>query len=157
FRGLGLLDTLEQVRSQEAVRPRALQPKVPRDLETVCLKCLKKQPSKRYPSAQELADDLTRYLDGKPILARRVSWRERLVKWARRRPALAGLVAVSAAAVVGGIGLLAWSQVRLEREVEEKTEQVQTYERAEAERQRLAGVRQDVRRLLDRGGAAIIR
>ena len=73
---------------------------MPRDLVTVCLKCLQKAPSKRYPSAEALADDLRRFLDGQPILARQTPSWERGIKWARRRPALAGLYALAVVAAV---------------------------------------------------------
>jgi serine/threonine-protein kinase len=105
FKAATVLETLEQVRSQEPVPISRLQPKTPRDLQTVCLKCLHKEPARRYASAADLADDLGRFLGGEPIRARPVSARERLWKWARRKPALAALVAVSglslAALVVG--------------------------------------------------------
>jgi serine/threonine protein kinase/tetratricopeptide (TPR) repeat protein len=95
------LDTLLQVISEEPVPPSRLQPKVPRDLETICLKCLHKDPPRRYATAEELADDLRRFLDGQPIRARPVGLWERGVKWARRQPARAALVALSVLVVVG--------------------------------------------------------
>jgi serine/threonine-protein kinase len=94
FRGATVMDTLEQVRSQEPVPPRRLQPGVPRDLEAICLKCLQKEPDKRYASAEALAEDLRRFLLGEPVQARPVSFWRRAGKWARRQPlAAAGLVA----------------------------------------------------------------
>jgi tetratricopeptide (TPR) repeat protein len=106
FKGADPLDTLVQVRTREPVPPRALQPNTPRDLETITLKCLDKQIAKRYASAGALADDLRRYLDGRPIVARPVGPLGRAAKWAKRRPAAAGLIAVSvlasAALVTGG-------------------------------------------------------
>jgi tetratricopeptide (TPR) repeat protein/predicted Ser/Thr protein kinase len=93
FRAATMLDTLQQVRSQEPVAPSRLQPGLPRDLETVCLKCLEKDPRKRYASAQELAEDLKRWQAGQPIRARRVGRLERAWKWTRRNPGVAGLLA----------------------------------------------------------------
>jgi serine/threonine protein kinase len=98
FRGETLQDTLEQVWSHEPVPPSRLQPKVPRDLETICLTCLHKEPRKRYATGQAMAEDLRRFLAGEPIRARPIGVLERGVKWVRRRPALAALLAVGVAA-----------------------------------------------------------
>jgi tetratricopeptide (TPR) repeat protein len=102
FKGASFLDTIEQVCTQEPVPPRRLQPKVPADLETICLKGLRKEARQRYATAQELADDLGRWLGGRPILARPVPAWERAWKGARRRPALAGLAAAVLAALLAG-------------------------------------------------------
>jgi serine/threonine protein kinase/WD40 repeat protein len=91
FQAESLLETLEQVRSQEPVPPARLRPRLPRDLETICLKCLEKEPRKRYASAQALRDDLRRFLEDCPILARRTSPVERAWRWSRRNPAIASL------------------------------------------------------------------
>jgi eukaryotic-like serine/threonine-protein kinase len=96
FVGKDVLDTLCQVREREPVPPRTRYPLVDRDLETICLKCLEKQPSKRYSSADALADDLDRWRKGESILARRVGTFERVVKWARRAPYEAGFLATIA-------------------------------------------------------------
>jgi WD40 repeat protein/tRNA A-37 threonylcarbamoyl transferase component Bud32 len=96
FRGASLRETLEQVCTREPVAPGALQAGVPRDLETICLKCLEKDPARRYPSAAALAEDLRAFLDGRPISARPVSATERLRRWASRNP----LIAVLSAAVL---------------------------------------------------------
>src|SRR5262249_48904263 len=108
FRGASMLETLEQVRKQEALPPSQLQPKTRRDLDTICVKCLHKVPAKRYVSAGELAEDLRRFLGGEPIKARPVRRAERLYRWARRNPAVAALwlvlvvgVAVPSALAVG--------------------------------------------------------
>jgi serine/threonine protein kinase/formylglycine-generating enzyme required for sulfatase activity len=95
FLAADVLGTLEQVCTQEPVPPRRLQARTPRDLETICLKCLQKEPQRRYATAQALAEDLRRFLDGEPILARPVSLAGRGWRWARRKPVLATLVALS--------------------------------------------------------------
>ncbi|HEX4590786.1 MAG TPA: serine/threonine-protein kinase, partial [Gemmataceae bacterium] len=94
------LDTLLQVTNDEPVPPTRLNPKTPRDLQTICLKCLEKEPGRRYPAAAALADDLHCYLSDEPITARPASPWERGWKWAKRRPAQAALVAVTLTALV---------------------------------------------------------
>src|SRR5262249_39804536 len=102
------LDTLLLARRDEPVPPTRLQPKLPRDLETICLKCLEKDPRKRYPSAHALAGDLGRFLAGRPIVARPISTLERCLKLARRRPAVTALTAVVIAVTALGLGLVCW-------------------------------------------------
>jgi WD40 repeat protein/serine/threonine protein kinase len=100
YRAAGIMETLEQLCSQEPVSPRRLVANVPRDLETICLKCLQKEPGKRYESALALADDLHRCVAGEPVHARPLSTLERSVKWVRRHPARAALLAVSCLAAL---------------------------------------------------------
>jgi len=102
FRAETPLDTLLQVLESEPVSPRLLNPKLPRDLETITLKCLQKEPRGRYASAQELADDLGRYLSGEPIKARPSTTTERVVRWARRNPMIAGLATALLVVLIGG-------------------------------------------------------
>ena len=104
FRGATILETLEQVKTVEPVPPSRLVPRLPRDIETIGLKCLQKDPGRRYESAAALAEDLRRYQAGEPIVARPVGPAERAWRWCRRNPALAGLMAavtVSLLAVAG--------------------------------------------------------
>ncbi len=101
FKGTTRAETIDQVRTREPVPLLELQPNVPRDLEIICLKGLRKESAKRYATAQELADDLQRWLDGRPIMARPVPVWERAAKWVRRRPALATAVAAGLLAVLG--------------------------------------------------------
>jgi tetratricopeptide (TPR) repeat protein/tRNA A-37 threonylcarbamoyl transferase component Bud32 len=108
FQGATALETLEQVRSTEPVPLHRWRPKLARDLETICLKCLEKEPGRRYPSAQALAEDLERFLAGEPIQARTASTWERARKWARRRPAIAALSGALLAVAILGLGLVTW-------------------------------------------------
>jgi tetratricopeptide (TPR) repeat protein len=120
FLGSTLLETLEQVRSQEPVPPRELVPKVPRDLETIALKCLQKEPAKRYPSAGDLAEDLDRFRAGKPILARPVGAVERFARWCRRNPRTAGLTVAVVVSLVAGTVVSSAFAVGLHRERNQK-------------------------------------
>jgi len=100
FRGTTLLQTLEDVRNKEPVAPNVLVASVPLDLQTICLKCLEKDKAKRYPTADELADDIERFIKGEPILARPVGMYTKTLKWAKRNQAKAALIGVSAVAAV---------------------------------------------------------
>jgi WD40 repeat protein/tRNA A-37 threonylcarbamoyl transferase component Bud32 len=93
FQSSDAVATFLQVVSHDPVPLRRIQPRLPRDLETICARCLEKDPARRYAGANELADDLRRFLDGRPIRARRIGPLERTWKWARRRPVIAGLLA----------------------------------------------------------------
>lgn len=93
FKGKTVIETLDQVRTQDPAPPSRCQASVPLDLDTICLKCLRKEPEKRYASAAELADELVRYQQGEPILARPVGRLERALKWVKRNPVMAAAVA----------------------------------------------------------------
>jgi tetratricopeptide (TPR) repeat protein len=102
FGGDSVMETLDAVRNTPPEPPRRLNAALPRDLETICLKCLEKDPRRRYPTAHALADDLTAWLDSRPIAARRVGAAERAWLWCRRKPAVAALAAAVALAIVVG-------------------------------------------------------
>jgi WD40 repeat protein/predicted Ser/Thr protein kinase len=130
FKGETVLDTLGQVRSEEPVPPSRLQPKTPRDLDTVCLKCLQKEPRRRYATAQALADDLRAFLEGRPIQARPTGPWEQAMKWARRRPTVAALLAGMVLLVIVGTSLVTWQWRRAvayghEAEVAKQAEEAQ--------------------------------
>lgn len=106
FRSATAIDTLDQVRHQDPVAPRLLNATVPAELDTICLKCLRKSPAQRYATAAALADDLHRFLSGMPIVARPPGWSDRLIRWMKRNPlAAAGVtlltLAILFAAVMG--------------------------------------------------------
>ncbi len=119
FQTESVMETLRQVLERDPERPRNVNPQVPPDLETICLKCLEKDARKRYPTAEALAEDLERWLLGETILARPATSWERTIKWVRRRPAIAALTATYAVvlliACVGG----AWFTIRLSAEKEQ--------------------------------------
>ncbi len=117
FSGTTVLDTLEQVRERPPESPRKVNPRVPRDLEVICLKSLEKDWRRRYVSAFALAEDLNRWLRGEPIEARPVTRLERALKWARRKPTLAAAYTLGlVAALLGGLGgTAAWQWRNAER------------------------------------------
>jgi tetratricopeptide (TPR) repeat protein len=104
--------TLALVRQEEPVPPRRLQPTVPRDLETICLKCLRKEPGRRYATARDLADDLRRFRAGGPVRARPVGTAERVVVWCRRSPKVAGLLAALVLVFLAGSAGVLWQWQR---------------------------------------------
>jgi len=131
FSGPNVSAILAKVIADPPARPAALQPDIPRDLETICLKCLEKSPGRRYATAGALADDLQRFLDGAPVQARPISAPARLWRWARRRPALAGLVLALTLALAGLFTLLAWSAQRSRTEAERLKTAATAAEKAE--------------------------
>src|SRR5262249_33782742 len=132
--------------SREAPPVRRLDPNLPRDLETICSKCLQKEPARRYKSAAELADDLERFLEGRPIQARPVGLAERTWKWARRRRVVAVLLAsLVLASVLGFAGVTAaliyalegWRQAREQRDFANKQTAAAQEARVAAEKARV--------------------
>src|SRR5262249_24745354 len=117
FKGETVHETLLQVLTDEPVPPARLRPQTPRDLETICLHCLRKDPERRYRTAAELADDLRRFQAGEPVRARLVGAVERAWRWCRRRPAVAALLGLLAFVVVGALlGLTAlWRHAEAKR------------------------------------------
>lgn len=141
YQGNTETDTLRRILSDEPVPPRRLRPALPHDLEAICLKCLEKRPERRYATAGALAEDLRRFLAGEPSLARPVGSAQRAAKWARRRPAAAGLIAIS---IVATSALSAggwWHAVSLQNALavakRERTN-AQRSERLALEQQRIA-------------------
>jgi WD40 repeat protein/tRNA A-37 threonylcarbamoyl transferase component Bud32 len=156
FQGANVAETLLQVACEDPIPPRQLQPGLPCDLETICLKCLAKSPARRYPSARALADDLQSFLDGRPILARPVGRLERMVKWARRRPAAAGIVALIVLALVvaqAAGALLAgyeYRQRRLSENLTDQTEEAKARaETSASDAKRLAALQAEARKQAD--------
>ncbi len=161
FRGATKWDTLDLVRLQDPVPPSRLNPKVPRDLETICLKGLHKNPARRYGSAAELADDLERFLRNEPIRARRTSLWERGRKWVRRRPMTAMFIAASFVGIVAVLfastffnlyqGLKsAEARRQLEAEIEAERKRLE-------DREKVAGRLNDGRMAADAGEVALAR
>jgi WD40 repeat protein len=120
FKGADVLDTLSQVREKEPARPRSICEFVDRDLETVCLKCLEKEPLKRFGSAEALADELERWVRGEPLRVRPVSGFEQAWRWCKRKPAWATVVAITLLAVVATIAGLAVSRLLIGNALRDK-------------------------------------
>jgi hypothetical protein len=121
FRAATVIETLNLVMTADPPPPRQLQPGLPRDLETICLKCLRKEPGQRYGSAEALAADLDRFLAGRPIMARPVGPLERTAKWARRNKALAALLVTAAVSVIAGAAGVVVHNRRLQAALTAKT------------------------------------
>lgn len=138
FKADTVLNTLEHVVSIDPVAPSKLQPGIPADLETICLKCLEKETKGRYPTAGALAEDLARFCDGRPILARPAGLVERTAKWVRRHPAATALWSVTALSIVALVALWVFFTLRLGEEKRNALAQ-----RDEAVRQRTEAQRQE--------------
>ena len=119
--------TLLQVVQKEPERPGSINARIDRDLETICLKCLAKEPERRYRSAEALAEDLERWLGGEPIRARRAGILERIFKWARRKKLAAAFIALSATAVVATIAGLTVGILAVAREKSRKEQALDNY------------------------------
>jgi serine/threonine-protein kinase len=122
FRGASAIETIQQLLSMPVTPPTQVNRPVPRDLEAICLKCLRHEPGERYADAGELAQDLRRFLKDEPITARRVGAVERLRKWARRHPAATILAGVVFILVMVGVSACV-AFVQLERASREAAEQ----------------------------------
>jgi serine/threonine-protein kinase len=142
FRAATMAETMQQVISQEPAHPSRLNNHVPRDLETICLKCLEKEPARRYASAAALGDDLVRFQEGRPIQARPVGWAERTWRWCRRKPATAAF-AVTLSAVVS-LALAGIRSLEL-RQAERRTEIARQEEAVKAAFERAAILEQEGR------------
>ena len=123
FGGDSIDETLQHVRESPPTPPSKINPRVPRDMEVICLKCLDKDPRLRYASAQVLADDLGRYLASEPIMARPVTRFRRVVKWARRNPAVATLLGVVVLVTALGLAGVVWAWRDAERALKETNRQ----------------------------------
>jgi WD40 repeat protein/serine/threonine protein kinase len=116
FNGLDRQELLRQIAFEEPTSPRRLNPAIPAELETIVLKAAEKNPLERYATAQELADDLERYLRDEPILARRISQAERLRRWCRRNPTVSGLTAALVLVFFAGFAGVVWKWQESERQ-----------------------------------------
>jgi serine/threonine-protein kinase len=143
FKAESIEETLELVRTADPVPPSRLRPRLPADLETICLTCLRKEPGGRYPSAAALADDLERFRTGGAILARRPGIIERGLQWSRRNPAEARLVGALVVVVLAAIlGLFAlWARAERHRGLADQRRHEAEINLAEANRQRVEATR----------------
>jgi hypothetical protein len=163
FQAATAMDTVLQVLSDEPVPPRRLIPSIPRDLDTICLKCLEKEPARRYASAAALAADLRRFLAGEPIAARPVTRLERLAKWARRKPTLAAAYTLGLLAVLlgglGGTAVWQWRSAERARDTAKSAQAkaegaLDTAKSAKADAERQRDRADDARSVADKARAA---
>ncbi|HLJ97013.1 MAG TPA: serine/threonine-protein kinase, partial [Gemmataceae bacterium] len=146
FRGAPHM-VLQQVIDEEPRPLRQLNDRIPRDLETICLKCLQKEPAQRYAGALVLAQDLQRFLDGEPVQARPVGSMSRLARWCRRRPLVAGLAAGLVTVFCAGIAGVAWEW---RQAVQSSTEALQNAAEAQEQRVRAEQHLQSLREAVDK-------
>ena len=158
FKANNPLDTIRQVIGQDPVPPRQLEPRVPHDLETICLKCLEKDPARRFVTAADLADDLRRFVDGHPIHSRPVPAWERAWKWAKRRPAIMALIGVCTLAVISMVLFIAWHNVSLRGQLDVALAEerlLRAREQDAVEERRLSLVRHEGQKLFDGARVAV--
>ena len=139
FAGDSVVEVLRQVADRPPLAPRSLRPGIPRDLETICLKCLAKEPAQRYPTAEALAEDLERWLAGRPIQARPLGTAARVWRWARRNPAPASLAAILLGLLLAVAIGSTMAARRLSLARAETTEQLRAALLAQAKASRLTG------------------
>lgn len=130
FKGASLAETLDQVRNQEPVAPSQLNPAVPRDLETICLKCLRKEPTQRYASAGDLASDLIAFRENRPIQARPTGMFERGFRWCRRNQTVAVLLATVFVVLVAGTIVSTWQAVEARQSERKAQAAIEAMEKA---------------------------
>jgi len=167
FRGATAIDTIQQVRTREPLAPRRIEPGIPRDLETICMKCLQKEIGKRYATSTELKEDLRRFLDGRAIIARPISVPEQGWRWCRRNPAVASLLGGIAALIVVSFILIStqWqkaldrqraeAQARREAEQARREQEITSHENLRlAEEEKRARLQADQQERIARDEAA---
>jgi serine/threonine-protein kinase len=137
FKADSPLETLRLVLERDPERPSSYRRGIDRDLETICLKCLQKEPARRYASAAELAADLQRFVEGRPIHARPIGSLRRLFRWVRRQPVIAGLTFAVAILLLGGLGVVSWMWLESERHRLQAERNYQESERHRQEAERL--------------------
>jgi hypothetical protein len=151
FKAATPLDTILQALSEEPVPPRRLQPTIPKDLETICLKCLHKDPNRRYLRAADLAADLRAYLEDRPITARPVGQWERAQRWCRRNPVIAGLAGALLFALIAGLASITLLYFRAEDQAamarQERDERSRALGALQEEERKTRAARDNERRL----------
>jgi eukaryotic-like serine/threonine-protein kinase len=158
FKAGNPIDTVRQVLEQEPVPPRQLEPRVPLDLETICLKCLEKDPARRFATATDLADDLLRFVSGDPIHARPTPTWERAWKWGKRRPAIVALMGLGALSLATFVLFIVWHNGTLQGKLDiaiAKERESRRRETDAVEERRLSLVQQEGQKLFDSARVAV--